>query len=57
MVFWFAKEILLYGVLGAIVLRTLFIFIGAWFVQEFSWVLYIINQTKTLSIARDFSSK
>lgn len=34
---------MLYGVLGAIVLRTLFIFIGAWFVQEFSWVLYIFG--------------
>ena len=34
---------LLYGVLGAIVLRTIFIFIGAWFVQEFSWILYIFG--------------
>ena len=34
------RKILLYGVLGAIVLRTIFIFIGAWFVQKFSWVLY-----------------
>ena len=33
------RKILLYGVLGAIVLRTIFIFIGAWFVQEFSWIL------------------
>ena len=37
------RKILLYGVLGAIVLRTIFIFIGAWFVQEFSWVLYIFG--------------
>jgi len=37
------RKILLYGVLGAIVLRTTFIFIGAWFVQEFSWVLYIFG--------------
>ena len=37
------RKILLYGVLSAIVLRTLFIFIGAWFVQEFSWVLYIFG--------------
>lgn len=37
------RQILLYGVLGAIVLRTIFIFIGAWFVQEFSWVLYIFG--------------
>ncbi len=36
-------KFVLYGVLGAIVLRTLFIFIGAWFVQEFSWVLYIFG--------------
>jgi len=37
------RKILLYGVLGAIILRTIFIFIGAWFVQEFSWVLYIFG--------------
>lgn len=37
------RKILLYGVLGAIVLRTVFIFIGAWFVQEFSWILYIFG--------------
>ncbi|ENW94314.1 MULTISPECIES: TerC family protein [Acinetobacter] len=39
----FQRKILLYGVLGAIILRTIFIFIGAWFVQEFSWVLYIFG--------------
>lgn len=37
------RQILLYGVLGAIILRTIFIFIGAWFVQEFSWILYIFG--------------
>lgn len=37
------RKLLLYGVLGAIILRTIFIFIGAWFVQEFSWVLYIFG--------------
>ncbi|AOA59781.1 TerC family protein [Acinetobacter larvae] len=37
------RKILLYGVLGAIVLRSIFIFIGAWFVQEFSWVLYLFG--------------
>ncbi|WP_038345748.1 TerC family protein [Acinetobacter sp. A47] len=39
----YQRKILLYGVLGAIVLRTIFIFIGAWFVQEFSWVLYLFG--------------
>ena len=37
------RKLLLYGVLGAIVLRTIFIFIGAWFVQEFSWILYVFG--------------
>ncbi len=37
------RKLLLYGVLGAIVLRTIFIFIGAWFVQKFSWILYLFG--------------
>lgn len=37
------RQILLYGVLGAIVLRTIFILIGAWLVQEFSWILYVFG--------------
>lgn len=37
------RKVLLYGVLGAIVLRTVFIFIGAWLVQEFSWILYLFG--------------
>ena len=37
------RQLLLYGVLGANILRTIFIFIGAWFVQEFSWILYIFG--------------
>lgn len=37
------RRVLLYGVLGAIILRTIFIFIGAWLIQEFSWILYIFG--------------
>ena len=37
------RRVLLYGVLGAIVLRTIFIFAGAWVIQEFSWVLYFFG--------------
>ncbi|MFU8927157.1 TerC family protein [Acinetobacter puyangensis] len=37
------RQVLLYGVIGAIILRTIFIFIGAWLVQEFSWILYIFG--------------
>lgn len=37
------RRVLLYGVLGAIILRTIFIFAGAWLIQEFSWILYIFG--------------
>lgn len=37
------RRVLLYGVLGAIILRTIFIFLGAWLIQEFSWILYIFG--------------
>lgn len=37
------RKVLLYGVLGAIILRTIFIFMGAWLVQEFSWILYLFG--------------
>ena len=35
--------VLIYGVLGAIVLRAIMILAGAWVVREFSWVLYIFG--------------
>ena len=37
------RKILLYGVIGAIVMRTVMIFAGAWLVTEFSWILYIFG--------------
>ena len=37
------RKILLYGVIGAIVMRTVMIFAGAWLVAEFSWILYIFG--------------
>ena len=39
----FQRRVLLYGVLGAIVLRTIMILAGAYVVREFSWVLYIFG--------------
>ncbi|WP_198408598.1 TerC family protein [Sulfuricella denitrificans] len=39
----FQRRVLIYGVLGAIVLRAVMILAGAWLVQEFSWVLYIFG--------------
>jgi len=39
----FQRRVLIYGVLGAIVLRAIMILAGAWLVREFSWVLYIFG--------------
>jgi tellurite resistance protein TerC len=37
------KRVLIYGVLGAIVLRTGMIFAGAWLIAQFHWVLYLFG--------------
>ncbi|MDO9012806.1 MAG: TerC family protein [Gallionella sp.] len=39
----FQRRVLIYGVLGAIVLRAVMILAGAWLVREFSWVLYFFG--------------
>lgn len=39
----YQRKVLLYGVLGAIVLRIVMILAGVWVVQEFSWVLYVFG--------------
>ena len=36
------RKVLLYGVLGAIIMRVAMILAGTWVVTQFSWVLYII---------------
>jgi len=37
------KRVLLYGVLGAIVMRTAMIFAGAWLITQFHWILYLFG--------------
>ena len=37
------RRVLLYGILGALVLRTAMIFGGAWLIQQFDWILYIFG--------------
>lgn len=39
----YQRRVLVYGVLGAIVLRAVMILAGAWVVREFSWVLYFFG--------------
>ena len=37
------KRVLVLGVLGAIVLRTVMIFAGAWLITQFHWLLYVFG--------------
>ncbi len=37
------KRVLLYGVLGAIIMRTIMIFAGAWLITQFHWILYLFG--------------
>ena len=39
----YQRRVLLYGVLGAIVMRAVMILAGAWLVREFAWVLYLFG--------------
>jgi tellurite resistance protein TerC len=37
------KRVLIYGVLGAIIMRTIMIFAGVWLIQRFDWILYLFG--------------
>jgi tellurite resistance protein TerC len=39
----FQRRVLIYGIIGAIVLRAIMILIGAWLISQFHWVLYIFG--------------
>lgn len=39
----FQRRVLLYGVLGAVVMRTVMILIGAWLIAQFHWILYLFG--------------
>ena len=37
------RRVLLYGILGALVLRTAMIFGGTWLINQFDWILYLFG--------------
>ncbi len=39
----YQKRVLMIGIIGAIVLRTLMILVGGWLLAEFHWVLYVFG--------------
>lgn len=39
----FQKRVLMIGIIGAIVLRTVMILLGSWLISEFHWLLYVFG--------------
>jgi tellurite resistance protein TerC len=39
----FQKRVLMIGIIGAIVLRTVMILVGGWLIAQFHWVLYVFG--------------
>lgn len=39
----YQKRVLIIGIIGAIILRTMMILIGGWLVAEFHWVMYVFG--------------
>ena len=39
----YQKRVLMYGIIGAIVLRTVMILVGSYLIAEFHWVLYVFG--------------
>ncbi len=39
----YQRRVLIYGVLGAIILRFIMIFAGVWIINQFHWVLYLFG--------------
>jgi tellurite resistance protein TerC len=39
----FQKRVLMIGIIGAIVLRTVMILVGGWLISQFHWILYVFG--------------
>jgi tellurite resistance protein TerC len=39
----YQKRVLMIGIIGAIVLRTVMILVGAWLIAQFHWILYVFG--------------
>jgi TerC family integral membrane protein len=39
----YQRRVLIYGVLGAIIMRTVMILVGAWLLAQFHWILYVFG--------------
>ncbi|MFM2059693.1 MAG: hypothetical protein RLY71_4078 [Pseudomonadota bacterium] len=39
----YQKRVLMFGIVGAMVLRTVLILVGAWLIAQFHWILYVFG--------------
>jgi tellurite resistance protein TerC len=39
----YQKRVLMFGIMGALVLRAIMILIGAWLIAQFHWILYVFG--------------
>ncbi|MGL5948423.1 MAG: TerC family protein [Aeromonas sp.] len=46
------RRVLLYGVLGAILMRTVMVFAGSWLITQFHWILYLFGAFLLLTGAK-----
>jgi tellurite resistance protein TerC len=53
----FYKKVLVWGILGSIILRFIFIFIGAALIQEFDWILFLFGGFLVYTGLKIFFSK
>jgi tellurite resistance protein TerC len=49
----FQKRVLMIGIIGAIVLRTIMILVGGWLLAEFHWILYVFGAFLILTGCED----
>jgi tellurite resistance protein TerC len=48
----YQKRVLMIGIIGAIVLRTVMILVGGWLLQQFHWILYVFGAFLILTGAK-----
>jgi len=48
----YQKRVLMFGILGAIVLRAILILVGAWLLEQFHWLLYLFGAFLVLTGAK-----
>ncbi|MBA2652593.1 MAG: hypothetical protein H0U73_10055, partial [Tatlockia sp.] len=52
----YQRRVLIYGVLGAIVMRLILILLGIWLINQFHWILYLFGALMVITGVKMFVS-